>query len=100
MKVGLAGGDAAARGALDEALLEQIRLVDVLERVLLLGDDDREGRQAYGAAVELLDDRAEDLAVEAVEAFVVDFHEVEGGGGDLRVDGARVADLGEVPDAL
>src|SRR6476469_7151388 len=100
MNVGLRRGHAPARGALDEALLEQIRLVDVLEGVLLLGDDYRKGAKADRTAVELLDDGAEDLAVEAVQALVVDLEQVEGGCGGGGVDRAGVADLGEVADAL
>src|SRR5688572_12630796 len=62
----------AARGALEQPLLEQVRLVDVLDRVLLLADRRAERRQADGAAVEARADRMEDLAVQAVEAEVVD----------------------------
>ena len=36
------GGDAAPRGALEQAELEQVRLVDVLQRVRLLADRDRQ----------------------------------------------------------
>ena len=39
------GHHAAARGALDQALLQQIRLVDVLDRVLLLVDRGRQRRE-------------------------------------------------------
>ena len=70
-------GRAAARRALDQAALEQVRLVDVLDRVLLLADRDRERREPDRAAAELLADRAQDLAVEAVEALVVDLEQVE-----------------------
>src|SRR4051794_25105714 len=70
MREGFRGRDAPARGALDEALLQQIRLVDVLECVLLLGDDDCEGAQPDRATVELLADGAQDLAVEAVQALL------------------------------
>src|SRR5256885_7821358 len=55
---------ATARSALDETLLEQVGLVDVLDRVLLLPDGDRERREADRAAAELRADRAEDLPVE------------------------------------
>src|SRR5439155_19929723 len=50
---------AAARRALDEAELEQIRLVDVLDRLLLLAERRRESRETDGTPVELLDDRAQ-----------------------------------------
>src|SRR5262249_21374557 len=64
--------DAAAGRALEEAALQQVGLVDVLDRVLLLADGDRQGRQADGAAAELLAHGGQDLAVEAVQAEVVD----------------------------
>src|SRR6478735_7387594 len=66
------GGAAAARRALDETLLEQVGLVDVLDGVLLLPHRDGKGRQADGSAGELLADGAEQLAVERVEAGLVD----------------------------
>ena len=42
MPEGVRGRAAAARGALEEAALEQVGLVDVLDGVLLLLDGDRE----------------------------------------------------------
>ena len=52
------GRAAPARRALEEAALEQIRLVDVLDRVRLLADRDRERREPDRAAAEALADRA------------------------------------------
>ena len=66
---------AAARRALDEAELQQVRLVDVLDRVLLLAERRRERRQADRAAVELARDRAQQLARLAVEALLVDLEQ-------------------------
>ena len=77
MLEGARGRGAPARRALDQSALEQVGLVDVLDRVLLLPDRDRERRQADRAAAEALADRAQDLAVEAVEALVVDLEQVE-----------------------
>ena len=71
------GGDPPARGALDEPLLEQVGLVDVLDRVGLLADRDRQRGQADRAALELLADRPQDVAVEPVQAGVVDLQQVE-----------------------
>src|SRR5215208_7875251 len=62
------GDDAAAGGALDEALLEQVGLVDVLDRVLLLVDRGRKRREAHRPARELHRDGVEDGAVVTVEA--------------------------------
>ena len=44
------GEHAAARRALDQALLQQVGLVDVLDRVLLLVDRDGQGREPDRAA--------------------------------------------------
>ncbi len=78
-----------ARRALDQAQLEQIGLVDVLDRVLLLADRDRERREPDRAAAELLADRAQDLAVEAVEAELVDLEQLERRVRRVRRDDAR-----------
>ncbi len=55
--VGARGRDAAARRAIEEADLDQIRLVDVLDRVLLLADRGRQAVEPDRAAAELVDDR-------------------------------------------
>src|SRR5215211_3165267 len=91
---------AAARGAFDEALLEQVRLVYVLDRVLLLVDRGGEGREADRAAGELGRDRGEDRAVVTIEAGAVDLQEAQGIPGDLARDESRAADLREVPHPL
>ena len=92
--------DATARRAHDQALLQQVRLVDVLDRVLLLADRNRERREADRAAAELRADRPEDVAVEAIEAALVDLEQIQRLGGDPGVDVAAAADLGEVSHAL
>ncbi len=71
------GGGSTAGRALDQAALEQVGLVHVLDRVLLLADRDGERRQPDRAPAELLADRAQDLAVETVESLVVDAEQVE-----------------------
>ncbi len=72
MVVGAAGGDAAPARALDESGLEEVRLVYVLHRVARLAQRDRDRPDPHRAAVELVDDQAEVVAVGAVEAEVVD----------------------------
>src|SRR5213593_5183504 len=58
-KVAVRGGcgDAAARGAGEEALLHQERLVHLLERPRVLAHRGADRLQSHGAALELLDDR-------------------------------------------
>ena len=99
MLVGAARGGAAAGGAVEEAVLQEVRLVDVLDRVGLLADGRGEGVHARPAAAELLDDGEEEAAVHLVEAVGVDLEEGEGVAGDGDGDGAVGPDLGEVAHA-
>ena len=62
----------AARGALQEALLDQERLDHVLDRVALLADRRGDVVEADRAAVEAVDHRLEQLSVHHVEAVRVD----------------------------
>src|SRR5262249_26278849 len=91
--------DAAAWRALDEPQLEQVRLVDVLDRVRLLAESDRQRRQADRTAAELADDRLEQGPVDALETVLLDLEQVERLVRDLGRDGALVAHLGDVADA-
>ena len=93
------GHAAPARGALEEAALEQVGLVDVLDRVGLLLDGHGQRREPDRAAAELAADDAEDLAVQPVQALVVDLEQVQGAGGDPGVDDAAAA-VGEESDTI
>src|ERR1019366_8713752 len=62
---------------LDEAQLQQIRLIDILDRLLLLTEGRGERGEPDGAAVELHGDRAQQLARLAVESLLVDLEQVE-----------------------
>src|SRR5262245_51453544 len=77
MLVSVAGGDAAARGAHDEALLDEIGLDDVLDGAALLAERRCQALDADRTAVELLDDRQQELAIHHVEAERVDIEHVE-----------------------
>src|SRR5207248_2225037 len=90
---------AAARRALDEAELQQVRLVDVLDRLLLLAERGGQRRQPDGPAVELARDRLQELPRLAVEALLVDLVQEERLTRDLGRDRAFVADLGDVAHA-
>ena len=91
--------DAAARGSLDQAELEEVRLVDVLDRVLLLPERHRQGREPDRPAVELVHDRAEEIPVDPLEPLVVDLEKSQRLAGDIDSHGAVVAHLGDVADA-
>ena len=94
------GGDPALRRAVDEPEPEQERLVDVLDRLDLLGQHGGQRGDPDRSRGELLDDRGEQLAVGRVEALVVDLHRPHRGGRDRLVDVAVAVDLGVVADAL
>ena len=70
------GGDAPARSALQQALAEQVGLDDVFDRVLGLADGGRQRGEPDRSAAELLADRLQQHAVEAVETLGVDLEEV------------------------
>ena len=84
MRVGAGGGDPAARRALEQARLEQERLVDLLDRLRLLRHRDREGVEADRLPGEGLAERGEDGAVDLVEAELVDLEQRERVAGDRR----------------
>src|SRR5205814_128657 len=75
--------DSAAGGSLQEAELEQVRLVDVLDRVRFLAEGDGQGREADRPAFELLDHGAQQSPVGPLEAALVDLHQLERLAGDL-----------------
>src|SRR4029079_7615402 len=65
------GDHATARRALEEAELEQERLVDVFDGLCFLTERNRKRREPDGPAAELLHDGAKQLAVEAFEPCAV-----------------------------
>ncbi len=96
VRVGLGAGEAAARGALDEALLHQERLDHVLDGVARLGDGVGEGLDAGRAAAVVVDQGRQIAAVEGVEAERIDVEAGEGAGGDRPIDERRGVGGGEV----
>src|SRR5690349_3507531 len=100
MVEGAPGQDPAPRSPLQEALLEEIWLENVLDRVLLLADRDRQGREAYRAAGELAGDGFQQSAIAAVEPSGVDLQHLQRVDGDGATDASAFLHLGEVPDPL
>ena len=94
MLVGRRQGDASLGRAFDEPELDQVRLVNLLDRLGFLADGDRKGVDPHGAAAELVDDRGDDGLVHVVKADLVDAVQSQGGVGDLAGDGAVGLDLG------
>ena len=100
MRPGEVGGDPALRRPVDEAEAQQERLVDVLDRLDLLGQDGGQRRHADRSRGELLDDRGQELAIGRIEALVVDLHRAHRRGRGRLVDVPVAVDLGVVADAL
>jgi hypothetical protein len=65
--VGAAGRNAATRCAIEKACLNQERLVDILNRVLVFVDSGGQAVHANRTAVELLDDGPQQVAIDFVE---------------------------------
>src|ERR1039458_5547541 len=91
--IGQARGYAAAGRSVEESDLDEERLVDFFEGVLLLGQGSGQRAQPYWSAVLLLDNGEQEAAVDFVEAVGVHFEHGEGGIGGGAVDGARATDL-------
>ena len=93
--------DAAAAGrARQKTLLQQIRLIDVLERHGLFANRRRERFQADRPAVIEFDDTAQHPPVRRIEAHLVHFQAQQRGVGDLFGDDAVGAHLRIVAHAL
>ena len=99
MPVGEGRRDASLRRPLDEARLEEKRLVEVLERPFVLAEGVREGREADRPAAEPLDHRRQDLPVDLVEPVVVHLELVERRLRPRERDGRFAPDLRVVADA-
>ena len=89
------GGDAAARRAIEESGLQEERLVQVLDAALVLAGRRRQRLETDGTPVVLLDDRAQEFPVHALEAGLVDPEPRQGVPRDLDPDRAVPFDLGE-----
>src|SRR5437764_14810343 len=62
---------------LDQTALEKVGLIHVFDRVLLLLDRGGQRREAHRTTGELLANRAQDLAVETVQALAVDVEQLQ-----------------------
>ena len=78
MSPGRSGRDPASRSTGDQAASNEERLRDLLDRLRLLPDGDRDRGQADRSAAEATAERVEHPPVEPVEAKLVDVEQVEG----------------------
>jgi hypothetical protein len=75
--VGARGGHAPARRPVEEAGLDEERLVHVLDGVPFLVDGGGQAVDADRAAAELVDDRPQQLAIDLVEAVLVHLEQLQ-----------------------
>src|SRR5215471_18285322 len=96
VSVGRGRGDAAARRALEKTGLDEVRLVEILERAAILSQ--RRGQRAHAdrAAAELFDDRLQDPAVELVKAVLVHLQPRERSARRFELERRFPGDLGEI----
>src|SRR5690606_19710263 len=99
MPVRLLGRHAPARRALEQAALDEERLVHLFERRPVLADSRRQGVEANGATDELADDGVEDGAVAAVQTGVVDAEGLQSLASPRQGDAVVAGDLGVVAHA-
>ena len=93
--------DPASRRTSEQPGPHQEGLTDGLDRLGLLADSDRERGQSHRAAPEAPEEGIEDRAVEPIEPDGVDLVQRQGVVGDVKIDPAVSAHLGEValPDS-
>ena len=77
MAIRLFGADPSARGADQEPLAQQVRLVGVLDGRGLFATGVRQGRQAHRLVGELPAEQAQDPAVDLVQPVLVDAEQLE-----------------------
>ena len=99
MREGLAREHAPARGARDEALLQQIRLDDLLDGVARLRQRGGERLDPDRTAAVIHGDAAQIAMIERIEPALVHFELRERAVGKLGIDGARPRDGGEIAHA-
>ena len=82
MSPGRRRGDATARCAREETEAYEEGLGELLDRLALLGDRHREGRDADRSAAEAAAKGVQHGTIETIEAEIVDLVQLQGGSGD------------------
>ena len=99
MLVGQGRGFAAARGAHEVALLDEVGLVDLLHGAGILAHGGGYGVDTHGATLELVDDGGQYADVHVVQSVAVHIKSLQGIAGYIQRDGAVALDLREVAHA-
>ena len=96
MLVGKRRCHSSSRRALDEALHDEERLVNLLYGAAILAYCRGNGAYAYRTATELVDDGGENLVVNLVQAILVDVERLERHLGNIISDGSVALYLGKI----
>src|SRR6266851_409623 len=97
--VGAGSRDAAARGAVDQADLHQVGLVDFLDGVFLFAEGGGKRADADGAATVFIEQGEHEVAVDFIEAAFVDAKHGQGFLSDRASDAAGGTHFGKIAGA-
>src|SRR5690606_10560299 len=98
MPIGQIGGLPAPGGPHDKSLLDQKGLIDLFQGLGAFGYRRGQGTDPHRAALELVDDREQDLVVHLIQAVGIHVQGFEPKSGDSQVNVPTSFDLGKVPD--
>ena len=90
------GGFAATRGAFDEAFLDEVGFVDILDGTGIFAHSRCDRIEADRSAAELIDDSKQQFIVDLIETKGINIERFEGVLGDLEIDGTVPFDLCKV----
>ena len=96
MTVGTVGRDPALRRTCNKTVLDQVRLVNVLQGPRVFGKRRGKRIETDRAAVEFLNDRIKDPPVAVIQAEFVDLQDIQRLVGDLPGNGTVPADFGKI----
>ena len=97
--VGAGSGDASARGAIEHADLHQIRLVHFFDGIFFFAENGSESAEADGTTAIFIQQGNHQIAIDFIEAVLIDAEHLEGILGDLAGDTAVGAYFREVAGA-
>lgn len=97
--IGCLSGKTATRGTGEEADLHEIRLADIFDGRALFADSGRNGVDPDRTAIELINDRLQDLIIQIIKSDLIDMKRSQRLCGNIRRDRAPLH-LRKVSDAL
>lgn len=97
--IGKVGDFASAWRAHEETLLDEVGFVNLLNGADVFAKSRGDSANADGTAMELVDEREQNLVVDFVQSVAVDVERFECVVGDVGIDVSVTLDLGEVAHA-